>query len=339
MKLLLHYDAGPNLRSMLADLPQGMSAAVVAPGDDAALRHELADTDMLLHVLAPVSAAMIDSAPTLKLIQKIGVGVDAIDRRHAAVRGIAVCNMPGTNTAAVAEMTLALILATLRRVSTLAEAMGDGSAWSISSGLGDAAGEIDGATVGLVGYGAVPRRLAPVLRALGARVIVANRSRHGDEVEFVELDDLLSRSDIVSLHLPAAPETLGIMDGRRIGLMKAGAILINTARGSLVDEAALADALREGHLAGAGLDVFAQEPPEPANLLLGLANVVGTPHVAWLTRGTLRRSLDVALDNAARLQEGRPLRFEVRCNPVPGPATTSTSSRSSHRGEWHHGRE
>lgn len=315
MKLLLHYDAGPNLRSMLAKLPEGMSAAMVAPGDQAALQRELADTDMLLHVLAPVTAAMIDAAPRLRLIQKIGVGVDAIDRRHGAARGVAVCNMPGTNTAAVAEMTLALMLASLRRVASLAAAMADGSAWSISNAWGDAAGEIGDATVGLVGYGAVPRRLVPTLRALGARVLVANRSRHEADVQFVELDELLSHSDIVSLHLPSAPDTIGLIDAGRIARMKPTAVLINTARGSLVDEAALADALTSGRLAGAGLDVFVTEPPDSANPLLNLPNVVCTPHAAWLTHGTLRRSLDVAIDNAARLRDGKPLLFEV---PRPG---------------------
>lgn len=312
MKLLLHYDAGPNLRAMMQDLPEGFSAAIVAPGDEASLLRELADTDMLLHALAPVTAAMMDAAPRLKLVQKIGVGLDAIDRAHAGKRGIAVCNMPGTNTAAVAEMTLALTLAALRRIGDLAAAMPDGSAWSISSGLGDAAGEIAGATVGLVGYGAVPRRLVPLLRALGADVLVANRSRPDGDVEFVELDELLSRSDIVSLHLPSTPETAGLLDTDRIARMKRGAVLVNTARGSLVDEQALADALQSGRIAGAGLDVFAREPAGSDNPLLRLPNVVGTPHVAWLTRGTLRRSLDVALDNATRLRDGRPLLFEIR---------------------------
>lgn len=314
MKLLLHYDAGPNLRSMLANLPEGMSAAIVVPGDEAALMAELSGTDMLLHVLAPVTAAMIDAAPRLKLIQKIGVGVDAIDRNHADARGVAVCNMPGTNTAAVAEMTLALIFATLRRVAALAGAMPDGSAWSISSAWGDVAGEIGGATVGLVGYGAVPKRLVPILRALGATVLVANRSRGHGDVEFVDLDDLLSRSDIVSLHLPSTLDTNGLMDASRIARMKSGAVLINTARGSLVDESALAEALTSGRLAGAGLDVFAKEPPDSGNPLLHLSNVVCTPHVAWLTRATLRRSLDIAFANATRLREGKPLLFEVRLN-------------------------
>lgn len=311
MKLLLHYDAGPNLRAMLSDLPAGMTAATVPPGDEAGLLAELADTDVLLHVLAPVTAAMIEAAPRLKLIQKIGVGVDAIDRAHAAARGVAVCNMPGTNTAAVAEMTLGLMLACLRRIPTLAAGMADGSAWSRSAALGDGLGEIGGSTVGLVGFGAVPQKLVPVLRALGATVLVANRTQRGEDVLFVDLDELLARSDIVSLHLPATPETNRLIGARRIARMKPGAILINTARGSLVDEAALGTALREGYLAAAGLDVFAVEPPAADNPLLALPNVVATPHVAWLTRDTLRRSIAVAIDNAERLSRGVPLRNRI----------------------------
>lgn len=307
MKLLLHYAAGPNLRAMLGALPAGMTATIVAPGDDAALARELADTDVLLHVLAPVTAAMIDAAPRLKLIQKIGVGVDAIDLSHAAAKGVAVCNMPGTNTAAVAELTLGLMLACLRRLPFLTSQVATPTGWRDSGATGDGLGEIGGRTVGLVGYGAVPQRLAPVLRALGADVIVSNRTVRDDDITFLPLDDLLARSDIVSLHVPATEETLNLINAHRIGLMKPGAILINTARGSLVDEAALANALGSGQIAAAGLDVFAVEPPSPDNPLLGLPNVVATPHVAWLTRETLRRSLDVAVENARRVADGRPL--------------------------------
>lgn len=307
MKLLLHYAVGPNFRAMLGELPAGMTATIVDPGDDAALARELADTDVLLHVLAPVTAAMIDAAPRLKLIQKIGVGVDAIDLAHAAAKGVAVCNMPGTNTAAVAELTLGLMLACLHRLPVLMSQASTPAGWRDASATGDGLGEIGGRTVGFVGYGAVPQRLVPVLRALGAEVIVSNRTVRGDDVTFLPLDDLLARSDIVSLHVPATAETTNLLDARRIGLMKSGSILINTARGSLVDEAALADALRSGRIAAAGLDVFSAEPPSPDNPLLSLPNVVATPHVAWLTRETLRRSLDIAVENATRVADGRPL--------------------------------
>jgi phosphoglycerate dehydrogenase-like enzyme len=311
MKLLLHYAAGPNFRAMLSELPAGMTATIVEPGDDAALARELADTDVLLHVLAPVTAAMIEAAPRLKLIQKIGVGVDAIDRGHAAAKGVAVCNMPGTNTAAVSELTLGLMFACLRRLPYLAAQVATPAGWRDSGATGDGLGEIGGRTVGLVGYGAVPQRLAPVLRALGADVIISNRTAHEGDVTFLPLDDLLARSDIVSLHIPATAETTNLLNAGRIARMKPGAILINTARGSLADETALAEALRSGHIAAAGLDVFASEPPSPDNPLLNLPNVVATPHVAWLTRETLRRSLDVAVENARRVADGSSLLHRI----------------------------
>ncbi len=312
MKLLLHYCAGPNLSAIMAELPAPFRCAVVGPGDEASLMRELADTEMLLHVLAPVTKAMIDAAPRLRLIQKIGVGVDAIDLVHARRRGVAVCNMPGTNTAAVAELALGLMLSCLRRIPTLATGTASATSWAAFSQLGDSLGEIGGRTVGLVGFGAVPQRLAPVLSALGARVIATSRKQRGpDGVEFVPLETLLSIADIVSLHLPATPETNNLLDARRIRTMKPGAILINTARGSLVDEAALADALRDNHLSAAGLDVFATEPPAADNPLLGLPNVICTPHLAWLTRETLARSVAVALDNASRLANGSDLLYRV----------------------------
>lgn len=310
MKAVLHYRAGPNFRALAESRRDALDIAVVDPADGAGFAREMAEADMLLHVLAPVTAAVMDLAPRLKLVQKIGVGVDAIDRRHAAARGIAVCNMPGTNTAAVAEMTLTLMLACLRRLARLSRETRDGNGWAVSSAVGDTVGELGGRTVGLVGHGAVAQRLIPVLRALGARPVVHSRTPTA-EVPWLSLDDLLAQSDIVSLHLPATAETLGIIDRRRIGLMKRDAVLVNTARGNLVDEVALAEALSEGRLSAAGLDVFAQEPPPPGNRLLELPNVVATPHVAWLTLETLARSLDVVAENAARLAAGRVLLHRV----------------------------
>ena len=312
MKLLLHYAAGPNLSKIVAALPAPFRCAVVVPGDEAGLKRELADTEILLHVLESVTMAMIDAAPRLKLIQKIGVGVDAIDLVHAKHRGVAVCNMPGTNTAAVAELALGLMLSCLRRIPTLATGTASATSWAASRQLGDSLGEIGGRTVGLIGFGAVPQRLAPVLSALGARVIATSRTlRPHDGVEFVPLETLLSAADIVSLHLPATPETHNLLDARRIRTMKPGAILINTARGSLVDEAALASALSENYLAAAGLDVFATEPLAADNPLPGLPNVICTPHLAWLTRETLGRSMAVALENAHRLSNGADLLHRV----------------------------
>jgi phosphoglycerate dehydrogenase-like enzyme len=311
MKAVLHYAAGPAFRRALAAFEPDLHVAVVGEDDQAGLIHELAGAGALLHVLAPVTAGMIAAAPHLRLVQKIGVGVDAIDIAACRTRGVAVCNMPGTNSAAVAEMTLALMLATLRRIPRLDAAMRVGRGWALPPEALDGFGEIGGRTVGLIGYGAAARCLAPALRALGAEVLVWSRRPPDDGATSAGLDDVLARADILSLHIPATPETAKFMDAGKIAAMKPGAILINTARGALIDEDALAAALREGRLAGAGLDVFAREPTGADHPLLALPNVVATPHLAWLTAETLKRSLTVAAENCRRAAAGEPLLHRV----------------------------
>lgn len=307
MHALFHHPPGPWLAGRLAALSGNPHRfTVVEEADGPALKAALADTEVLLHVLHPVTAEMIASAPRLKLIQKIGVGLDAIDRPAARARGIAVCNMPGTNTVAVAEMTLGLMLAVLRRIAEQSDTIRR-AGWALAPEARDTFGEIAGRTVGLVGYGAVAQRLTAALPALGAEVIVTARRPH-EGIRSVDKATLLATADIVSLHIPGTPETRHWLDAAAIAQMKPGAILINTARGSLVDEAALVEALQEGRLAGAGLDVMAEEPPPPDAAIRAAPNVTLTAHNAWLTRETLERSLAVALDNMDRLARGAPLR-------------------------------
>jgi len=313
--VIFHYDTGPALARRLAEIAgDGIEIAACAEADDERFRALMADADVLWHVLRPVSAADIEAAPRLRLIQKIGVGVNTIDLDSARARGVRVCNMPGTNTPAVAEMTLALMLAALRRLPVFGRATREGKGWEIDSAVQDSLGEIGGRTVGLVGFGAVPRALAPVLGALGASVVYTARTpkpNAGGLAEWRTLPALLEDSDIVSLHVPETRETIGMIDAEAISRMKPGAVLVNTARGSLVDEAALARALSSGRLRAAGLDVFAREPVPADNPLVGLDNVALAPHVAWLTMDTIERSLEVALDNCRRLATGEPLRFRV----------------------------
>jgi phosphoglycerate dehydrogenase-like enzyme len=220
--------------------------------------------------------------------------------------------MPGVNSQAVAEMTLTLMLAVLRRLSYLDPLTRRGEGWSPDPALIDGAGEISGRTVGFVGYGAAPSRLGAALEALGATVIYTSRSPKPElPGRFVRLEVLLSDADIVSLHVPLTDETQGLIGHAALAAMRPGAILINTARGGLVDETALVEALTSGSLRGAGLDVFGQEPVDPANPLLGLPNVVVAPHMAWLTPETLDRSLAVAFENCRRLKAGQPLLNQV----------------------------
>ena len=310
MKAVLQYRASHGLRQGLAAL--GIDVAVVAESDKDALRREIGDAEILLHVLEPVTAAVIEAAPRLKLIQKIGIGVNTIDLDAARRRGIAVCNMPGTNTQAVAEMTLLLMLATLRRLSRLDPLTRAGEGWSLDPELADDLGELAGRVVGLVGFGSVARRLAPILQAIGAKVVYTSRCPAADAlVPFLPLVELLPAADVVSLHLPLTEETEGIIDGGALAAMRRGSVLINTARGPLVDEAALLRALTSGHLRGAGLDVFCREPTGADDPLLRLPNVVATPHLAWLTAETLDRSLRVIAENCRLLSSGRPLLHRV----------------------------
>jgi phosphoglycerate dehydrogenase-like enzyme len=190
---------------------------------------------------------------------------------------VAVCNMPGTNTQAVPEMTLLLMLATLRRLAELDRLTRAGRGWAIKPAVADDLGELAGRTVGLVGFGGVARRLVPVLEAIGATVLYTSRGPAADQPNrFRPLRELLPMADVLSLHVPLTSETIGIIDAAALAAMKRGSILVNTARGRLVDETALVEALTSGHLRGAGLDVFSREPVGADDPLLALPNVVVT---------------------------------------------------------------
>lgn len=311
VRVLLHCDVGPTLAARLEALESDeLTIVSVGARDEAAYQRAAPEAEVLWHLLTPVDAARIARSPKLRLVQKIGVGVNTIDLDSAKARGIAVCNMPGTNTRAVAEMTLALMFAALRRLKMFDAGVRSGQ-WAPSPQRSDGIREIAGSTVGLVGYGAVPQLVAPMLEALGARVLYFARMPVAAAGEWRALDDLLRESDIVSLHLPLTVETERLIDERRLGLMKRSAILVNTARGDLVDQPALVDALRTGRLGGAGLDVLAVEPPDEGEAMFALENVTLAPHIAWLTDQTWERSLNVALENCRRLAAGEPLLHRV----------------------------
>ncbi|MGA1371632.1 MAG: 2-hydroxyacid dehydrogenase [Pseudomonadales bacterium] len=313
LKVIWNYEAAPRLRERLQALKtHGLHVEICPESDDPRLFDLLQDADVLWHCLRPVDAGLLAQAPRLRLVQKIGVGVNTIDLDEAKRRGIAVCNMPGSNSRAVAEHTLALMLAVLRQVPRFDKDVRTGQGWSWDPGRQDDLGEIGGRTVGLVGFGAVPTLLTPVLQALGAHVLYTARSEHtGATAERCSFDELLRRSHIVSLHVPLNNSTARMIDRGAFARMRPGSILINTARGGLVDERALLEALESGHLGGAGLDVFAEEPLPLPHPLTQIKNVVIAPHVAWLTGETLVRSLDIAVDNCHRLKSGEDLRFRV----------------------------
>jgi phosphoglycerate dehydrogenase-like enzyme len=310
MKAVLQYRASPGLRQQLAALD--FPTVIVNETDKETFLREMRVADVLLHVLEPVTAAVIDAAPRLRLIQKIGIGVNTIDLDAARHRGIAICNMPGTNTQAVAEMTLLLMLSTLRRLVQLDALTRAGRGWALEPEKSDDLGELSGRTVGLVGFGAVARRLAPMLQAIGAKVVyTSRRAAAGSSIPFLPLPEMLPIADVLSLHLSLTPETTGMIDAAAFAAMRRGSVLINTARGPLVDERALLNALTSGQLRGAGLDVFCCEPVGADNPLLKLPNVIVTPHLAWLTTETLERSLAVIAENCRRLRAGEALLHRV----------------------------
>ena len=316
MKVVCGYDPGGPYRPWFGGWADEGALVVVSPEEDVGkFASDLRDAEILLHILRPVTEEVLRGAPRLRLAQKIGVGVDTIDLEAAQRRGVAVANMPGTNTQAVAEAALMLMLAALRNLPGLDRECRVGDGWTPEQEAQErrnTLGELCGRTVGLVGAGAVASRLVGPLEGLGAHVIYADRrERPNLGIERHDLDDLLEASDVVSLHLPLTPETEGLIDRRALARMKPAAVLINTARGGLVEETALVEALTSGRLLAAGLDVLAEEPPPPDHPLLSLDNVVLTPHVAWLTQETLSRSFDVALENIRRLRDGRDLLFRV----------------------------
>jgi phosphoglycerate dehydrogenase-like enzyme len=202
------------------------------------------------------------------------------------------------------------MLSVLRRIPAFDRGLRSG-AWT-DTALQDGLGELGGKTIGLVGFGAIPRILAPILSAMGCSVLYTSRTKATDVcAAYRPLDRLLAEADIVSLHLPLAAETTHIIDDQALAQMKRGAILINTGRGGLVDQPALVAALKSGHLAGAGLDVFETEPPSDQDPLLALPNVVVTPHIAWLTTATFDRSFALAAENCRRIEAGTTLLYQV----------------------------
>lgn len=265
--------------------------------------------------LAVVSEVVDDRSlellPDLRLVANYGVGYDGVDVGACARRGVAVTNTPGVLDAATADLTMGLILASRRRIvegDAFVRAGRWGEGWAVGRLMGE---EVSGATLGIVGLGRIGRAVASRARAFEMRILYAQRRRlAGAEerelgVEYRDLDELLGEAEIVTLHVPLTPETRGLLDARRLALMRPGACLINTGRGPIVDEPALVEALRAGRLR-AGLDVFAYEPEVPP-ALLGLPNVVLTPHVGSATVETREAMTRVLVDNILAAEAGRPL--------------------------------
>jgi glyoxylate reductase len=261
-----------------------------------------ADVEALLVANEPVAG---DSFPSLRLVANFGVGYDRIGVDELRRRGVAVTNTPGVLDAATADLTWALILAERRRVVEGDRRVRAGE-WTGSWADGFLAEELTGSTLGIVGLGRIGQAVARRAAGFDLRVLYTQRRRSESGLaEYRELDELLAESDIVTIHAPLTPETRDLIDARRLGLLRDGVCLVNTARGEIVDEAVLVAELVSGRIR-AGLDVFAHEPNVP-NELLALPNVVLTPHLGSGTRQTREAMTRIVVDNVLALENGRDL--------------------------------
>ncbi|MBS3965734.1 MAG: phosphoglycerate dehydrogenase [Truepera sp.] len=263
----------------------------------------IAGYDGVILGLDSCDASVLARADRLRVISRYGVGVDNVDLAAATRLGIAVTITPGTNTTAVAELTIALILALARSLPQVASAAKAGQ-WRRSAGW-----ELSGKTLGLIGFGAIGQAVAKRAHGLELKVLAYDPfwPSEVDQAERVDLATLLSSADIVSLHAALTPDTRGLINRERLAQMKDGAILVNTARAALVDEEAFYEALTRGKLAGAAIDVLANE----ASPLLGLENVIVTPHLGATTREAVARMSLLAAENLVAVLHGKPCRYLV----------------------------
>ncbi len=252
----------------------------------------------------------IERLPALRYIGVLATGYNMVDVNAAGQRGITVANVPTYGTRSVAQMVFAHLLHLTQHVAEHAGSVRQGR-WAACPDFcywDYPLVELDGLTIGLVGLGRIGAATAELARAFGMQVVATSRSNKPGTpgVQIVDLETLLQASDVVSLHCPLTPETAGLISRERLALMKPTAYLINTSRGPLVDEAALADALNAGRLAGAGLDVLVEEPPPAEHPLYTARNCSITPHIAWATRAARARLMETAVANVAAFLEGKP---------------------------------
>lgn len=271
----------------------------------------IGDAEILLINKFPVTEALLDACPSLRLVCVQATGYNVVDCEAARKRGIPVCNVPAYGTDAVAQFTMALILELCHRVGLHNHSVHqhewencpDFCYWLRPQM------ELAGKTIGIIGFGRIGRAVGRLARAFGMEVLAYSRSEcpEGREIgRYVDLDTLLSRSDIVSLHCPLFPETENLINRETIAKMKDGAMLINTARGQLLNEADVAQALKSGKLRGAAVDVVSQEPIRPDNPLLTTRKCIITPHIAWAPIETRQRLLDTVAGNIQAYLEGTP---------------------------------
>jgi phosphoglycerate dehydrogenase-like enzyme len=311
-KVLMFTTLAPeNVSELVGVAPSGFETDVyptdLADTEKATL---VEDADFVILFPPVLSNDVLRAAKQLKLIQLVSAGFDKMDVELCRELGIPIANNGGANSIDVAEHAVMLMLACYRRLCEMDANVRTGGWRAIDSGIQTFA--LYGKTVGIVGLGNIGRRVAQLLRPFGVELVYADAFEAPAEVERelgvqrLPLDDLLEAADIVTLHVPLNDATRSLIGARELGLMKPSAVLVNTCRGPVVDEHALAQALQTGVIAGAGLDVLVAEPPEDDNPLLGMANVILTPHTAGVTHDTWERRGRFIFENLERVWEGEP---------------------------------
>jgi glycerate dehydrogenase len=294
--VFLDYDTVSNGDLDTSALSAAVDDLALCASDDSKTAERIRDVEIVLLNTVELSRELLQGAPQLELIAVAGTGTDNIDLAAARELGIGVCNVRGYCTSSVVQHVWGLILSLTQHVSDYARLVRSGS-WNrneLLAVLSHPIRELNDRVFGVVGWGELGRCAARIAEAFGMRVVIANRRGESPRPDRVELEELLAMSDIVSLHCPLNDSTRGLIGARELALMKPDALLINTARGALVDGLALSMALRAGRLGGAGIDVLPQEPPQDDDPLLdpGIPNLILTPHVAWAAREARQRCLD-----------------------------------------------
>lgn len=267
------------------------------------------DCEIVITNKTPLRRELLETLPKLKYVGLLSTGYNIVDWEYCKEKGIPVCNIPSYSTSAVAQLVFALILEHTNAVSVHSNSVHSGE-WAKSKDFcywKTPLTELDGKTLGIIGFGKIGKAVAKIAAAFGMKVIAStNHPAPFENVEFCDKDELLSKSDFVSIHCPLTPLTEGMVNADFLSKMKPTAVLINTSRGQVVDENALADALRNGVIAGAGLDVMTVEPPKADNPLFGLSNCFITPHIAWAGFETRERLMKIAKENVLAFLNGSP---------------------------------
>ncbi|RYC69982.1 D-2-hydroxyacid dehydrogenase [Spirosoma sordidisoli] len=271
------------------------------------------DADILLTNKTPLGEAVLKQLPALRYIGVLATGYNIVDVKTATEKGVVVTNVPGYGTASVVQLTFALLLELTLHVQHHSDSVRDGK-WARSADFSFwdyPLIELAGKTMGIIGFGSIGEKVADVATAFGMNVIGSKRHRtdqsHRPNFRWADIPDLLEQADVVSIHTPLVPETKGLIDRQNLARMKSTAFLLNTSRGPVIVEQDLADALNEGVIAGAGIDVLSTEPPAADNPLFSAKNCLITPHIAWATQEARARLMEIAVSNLAAFQAGNPV--------------------------------